>query len=100
MIAKATTQYLLTLFIAFQCLVWQRPHASADEAVDCENLQNQFEYYRTLAKQDRKQLNNDLKKKENKKKHKQNAIRMQLREMDEAQKKSRELHSRLEKDCS
>lgn len=70
-----------------------------DNPETCESLQDQFDFYRRLAMQDREKLKKDLKKKSNRKSYQQKAIKMQLREMDEAQQKAREIHKKLEKNC-
>ena len=49
--------------------------------------------------QDKEALQKDLKKRNNQKSHQQKAIQLQLKEMDHAQKKARQLHKKLEKYC-
>jgi hypothetical protein len=74
----------------------EKPRAS----INCEELGNQFDFYRRLAMQDKEALKEDLKKKNNQKSHQQKAIKLQLKELEDAQKRARRIHQQLEKHCS
>lgn len=79
----------------------REPNQSEESSmeVNCEELQDQFDFYRRLAMQDKEALKKDLKNKNNQKNHQQKAIKLQLKEMDDAQKKARQIHQKLEEHC-